>query len=175
MPIIPLVLANGGEGIGTGWASRIPNYDVREIINNIHRMLNGEEPLTMVTLNLFDILSQMQRAFPNINIDPSQPYLTLHFKYTQLPSYKGFKGTIDELAKNQYVNNGEVAIIDSTTIEITELPVKTWTQVCKICLCSTVTYLQQSFFMLPFNNKDVFCLLLIPPSYIVVMGDQQQE
>lgn len=95
MPIIPLVLANGGEGIGTGWASRIPNYDVREIINNIHRMLNGEEPLPM------------------------------------LPSYKGFKGTIDELAKNQYVNNGEVAIIDSTTIEITELPVKTWTQTYK--------------------------------------------
>uniref|UniRef100_A0A8C1MI95 DNA topoisomerase 2 n=1 Tax=Cyprinus carpio TaxID=7962 RepID=A0A8C1MI95_CYPCA len=95
IPIIPLVLANGGEGIGTGWASRIPNYDVREIINNIHRMLNGEDPLPM------------------------------------LPSYKGFKGTIDELAKNQYVNNGEVAIIDSTTIEITELPIKTWTQTYK--------------------------------------------
>ncbi|XP_016378391.1 DNA topoisomerase 2-alpha [Sinocyclocheilus rhinocerous] len=95
IPIIPLVLANGGEGIGTGWASRIPNYDVREIINNIRRMLNGEDPLPM------------------------------------LPSYKGFKGTIDELAKNQYVNNGEVAIIDSTTIEITELPIKTWTQTYK--------------------------------------------
>lgn len=52
--------------------------------------------------------------------------------YFQLPSYKGFKGTIEELGKNQYVNNGEVAIIDSTTIEITELPVKAWTQVCNI-------------------------------------------
>lgn len=30
---------------------------------------------------------------------------------------------------NQYMNSGEVAIIDSTTIEISELPVKTWTQV----------------------------------------------
>lgn len=27
------------------------------------------------------------------------------------------------------MNNGEVAIIDSTTIEISELPVKSWTQV----------------------------------------------
>ncbi|TRY95796.1 hypothetical protein DNTS_008329 [Danionella cerebrum] len=95
IPIIPLVLANGGEGIGTGWATRIPNYDVREIINNIHRMLNGEEPLPMI------------------------------------PSYKGFKGTIEELAKNQYVNNGEISILDSTTIEISELPVKTWTQTYK--------------------------------------------
>lgn len=50
IPIIPLVLANGGEGIGTGWASRIPNYDLREIINNIHRLLNGEEPLPMVKI-----------------------------------------------------------------------------------------------------------------------------
>lgn len=30
---------------------------------------------------------------------------------------------------NQYMNSGEVAIIDSTTIEISELPVKSWTQV----------------------------------------------
>lgn len=48
IPIIPTVLVNGVEGIGTGWASKIPNYDIREIINNIHRMLNGEEPLPMV-------------------------------------------------------------------------------------------------------------------------------
>lgn len=48
IPIIPTVLVNGADGIGTGWASRLPNYDVREIINNLHRLLNGEEPLPMV-------------------------------------------------------------------------------------------------------------------------------
>lgn len=48
IPIIPTVLINGAEGIGTGWASKITNYDIREIISNIHRMLNGEEPLAMV-------------------------------------------------------------------------------------------------------------------------------
>uniref|UniRef100_A0A3Q3VN89 DNA topoisomerase 2 n=1 Tax=Mola mola TaxID=94237 RepID=A0A3Q3VN89_MOLML len=95
IPIIPTVLVNGSEGIGTGWASKIPNYDVREIINNIHRMLNGDEPLPM------------------------------------LPSYKGFRGTIEQVMDNQYMNSGEVAIIDSTTIEISELPVKSWTQTYK--------------------------------------------
>ncbi|XP_076851109.1 DNA topoisomerase 2-alpha [Brachyhypopomus gauderio] len=95
IPIIPLVLANGADGIGTGWASRLPNFDVREIVANIHRMLNGEEPLHM------------------------------------LPSYKGFRGSIEEVATNQYMNSGEVAIIDSTTIEISELPVKMWTQTYK--------------------------------------------
>lgn len=48
---------------------------------------------------------------------------------SQLPSYKGFKGTVEEMAENHFMVSGEVAIIDSTTIEISELPVKTWTQV----------------------------------------------
>ncbi|XP_068162195.1 DNA topoisomerase 2-alpha isoform X2 [Antennarius striatus] len=92
MPIIPTVLVNGSEGIGTGWASKIPNYDIREIVNNIHRMLNSDEPLPM------------------------------------LPNYKRFRGTIEQVMDNQFMNSGEVAIIDSTTIEISELPVKSWTQ-----------------------------------------------
>ncbi|XP_037546717.1 DNA topoisomerase 2-alpha [Nematolebias whitei] len=95
IPIIPTVLVNGAEGIGTGWASKIPNYDIREIISNIHRMLSGEEPLHM------------------------------------LPNYKGFRGTIEHVMDNQYMNNGEVSIIDSQTIEISELPVKSWTQAYK--------------------------------------------
>ena len=48
IPIIPMVLVNGAEGIGTGWACKIPNYDVREIVNNIYRMLSHQDPLPMV-------------------------------------------------------------------------------------------------------------------------------
>ncbi|XP_014646199.1 PREDICTED: DNA topoisomerase 2-alpha [Ceratotherium simum simum] len=95
IPIIPMVLINGAEGIGTGWSCKIPNFDVREVVNNIRRLMDGEEPLPM------------------------------------LPSYKNFKGTIEELAPNQYVISGEVAILNSTTIEISELPVRTWTQTYK--------------------------------------------
>uniref|UniRef100_A0A8D0DLJ7 DNA topoisomerase 2 n=1 Tax=Salvator merianae TaxID=96440 RepID=A0A8D0DLJ7_SALMN len=95
IPILPMVLINGAEGIGTGWSCKIPNYDVREVVNNIRRMLDGAEPQPMI------------------------------------PSYKNFKGTIEALGQNQYLVNGEVSILDSTTIEITELPVRTWTQVYK--------------------------------------------
>ena len=49
MPIIPMVLVNGAEGIGTGWSTKIPNYNPREIVNNIKKMLNGEEPDKMVS------------------------------------------------------------------------------------------------------------------------------
>ncbi|KAI5944567.1 DNA topoisomerase 2-alpha [Manis javanica] len=95
IPIIPMVLVNGAEGIGTGWSCKIPNFDVREVVNNIRCLMDGEEPLPM------------------------------------LPSYKNFKGTIEELAPNQYVISGEVAILNSTTIEISELPIRTWTQTYK--------------------------------------------
>ncbi|XP_073534084.1 DNA topoisomerase 2-beta isoform X1 [Phyllobates terribilis] len=95
MPIIPMVLINGAEGIGTGWACKLPNYDTREIVNNVKRMLEGLDP------------------------------------YPLLPNYKNFKGTIHELGQNQYAVSGEIFVLDRNTVEITELPVRTWTQVYK--------------------------------------------
>eukprot|EP00438_Fugacium_kawagutii_P007660 Skav232208 [mRNA] locus=scaffold2626:279727:292281:+ [translate_table: standard] len=40
-PIIPMVLVNGVEGIGTGWSSSVPNFNPRDIINNLRRWLKG--------------------------------------------------------------------------------------------------------------------------------------
>ncbi|XP_070571021.1 DNA topoisomerase 2-alpha-like isoform X2 [Ptychodera flava] len=94
-PIIPTVLINGADGIGTGWSTKIQNYDVREVANNIRRMIDGEEPLPMI------------------------------------PAYKNYKGTIEEIEENRYICNGEVSIIDNNTIEITELPIRSWTQTYK--------------------------------------------
>nr|XP_049706693.1 DNA topoisomerase 2-like isoform X2 [Helicoverpa armigera] len=47
IPILPMVLVNGAEGIGTGWSTKIPNYNPRDIVENIRRMLDGEEPKPM--------------------------------------------------------------------------------------------------------------------------------
>jgi DNA gyrase/topoisomerase IV subunit A len=47
-PIIPMVLVNGADGIGTGWMTKIPNYNPREIIANIKKMIKGEKPSVMV-------------------------------------------------------------------------------------------------------------------------------
>ncbi|KAK7243530.1 hypothetical protein RIF29_38329 [Crotalaria pallida] len=47
IPIIPMVLVNGSEGIGTGWSSFIPNYNPRDIIGNVRRLLNGEVMIPM--------------------------------------------------------------------------------------------------------------------------------
>ncbi|RIA90374.1 DNA topoisomerase, partial [Glomus cerebriforme] len=39
-----MILVNGSEGIGTGWSSFIPNYNSRDIVNNLKRL---EEPIPM--------------------------------------------------------------------------------------------------------------------------------
>ncbi|KAL8171489.1 hypothetical protein V2J09_023293 [Rumex salicifolius] len=46
-PIIPMVLVNGSEGIGTGWSSYIPNFNPRDIIANIRRLLNDQTMVPM--------------------------------------------------------------------------------------------------------------------------------
>ena len=43
-----MVLVNGTDGVGTGWASKIPNYKPREIVENLLRMLEGLGPKEMV-------------------------------------------------------------------------------------------------------------------------------
>ncbi|XP_068651823.1 DNA topoisomerase 2-like [Aristolochia californica] len=47
MPIIPTVLVNGSEGIGTGWSTYIPNYNPRDIVANVKRLLSGESMVPM--------------------------------------------------------------------------------------------------------------------------------
>lgn len=42
-PIIPMVLVNGAEGIGTGFSTKIPPYNPSEIINNLRNIMNGKE------------------------------------------------------------------------------------------------------------------------------------
>ncbi|EFJ45103.1 hypothetical protein VOLCADRAFT_94598 [Volvox carteri f. nagariensis] len=96
LPILPTVLVNGAEGIGTGWSTFIPNYNPRDIIANLRRLLNGEEQ------------------------DPLHPW------------YRGFTGTITEVphksGSRSYVVGGLVAQTGPNTIEVTELPVRKWTQ-----------------------------------------------
>ena len=105
MPVIPLVLVNGCEGIGTGWSSFVPNYDPRLIIENIRRLIKGEETIKMS------------------------------------PHYYGFTGNIeqDSTKTKCYHVSGKAERIDDTSIFISELPIKKWTQDYKVFLESMIT------------------------------------
>lgn len=43
MPVIPLALVNGSDGIGTGWSSTVPNFCPRDLIKCLRNMINGRE------------------------------------------------------------------------------------------------------------------------------------
>ncbi len=47
VPIIPLILANGSDGIGTGYSSQVPNYSPRDLIANLRRRLSGQSFIEM--------------------------------------------------------------------------------------------------------------------------------
>ncbi|TRX93093.1 hypothetical protein FHL15_005961 [Xylaria flabelliformis] len=47
VPILPVVLLNGADGIGTGWSTSIPNYNPIDIIRNIKRRMEGKPFETM--------------------------------------------------------------------------------------------------------------------------------
>ncbi|KAG8071989.1 hypothetical protein GUJ93_ZPchr0006g44923 [Zizania palustris] len=96
VPIIPMVLVNGSEGIGTGWSTFIPNYNPRDIVANLRRLLNSEP------------------------VEPMDPF------------YRGFKGTIQKTSTKvggvSYTVTGIVEVVDDTTLRITELPIRRWSQ-----------------------------------------------
>ena len=100
LPIIPMILVNGADGIGTGWSTSIPNFNPRDLIANIHRKIDGEE------------LTKMD------------------------PHYFGFNGTIEsDISKaGSYIVSGKIERLDDTTLHISELPIKSWTQDYKMFL-----------------------------------------
>jgi DNA topoisomerase-2 len=104
IPIIPMILVNGSEGIGTGYSTNIPCYNPKDIIENLTKLINGDDQLE-----------------------------------TMVPWYKGFKGTIvKEPEDNKYLTTGVWKRINTTTIEVTELPIGKWTQTYKEFLDSLV-------------------------------------
>ncbi|KAI8983247.1 type II DNA topoisomerase [Trametes punicea] len=48
MPVIPTVLVNGAEGIGTGWSTSIPSYNPEDIVANIRRLMDGQDQIPML-------------------------------------------------------------------------------------------------------------------------------
>lgn len=126
IPVIPMILVNGGIGIGTGYSTNVPQYNPSEIIDTCKLICNviksskitvkKEEDLDMV----YDTLSALE--LENI-----------------IPYYLGFKGTIEKAEKNSYISKGVYRWVDDQTVEITELPIGTWTEDYKDFLENMIT------------------------------------
>ncbi|TKR77495.1 hypothetical protein L596_018459 [Steinernema carpocapsae] len=101
-PIIPLILANGAEGIGTGWATNVLAYDPRVLITNVRRQIHGDPMTEMIPF---------YRGFKG--------------KTSLLPDGKyEVRGHISRTPQARKNSN-------HINFEITELPVGSWTQTYK--------------------------------------------
>ena len=47
VPILPMILINGGQGIGTGYSTNIPSFNPKDVISNMKRLINGEKTIAM--------------------------------------------------------------------------------------------------------------------------------
>lgn len=103
LPVLPMILVNGAEGIGTGWSTNIPCFNPTEIVENIRRLMTGEELKEMI------------------------------------PWYKGWEGLIEPCGPNKYKVTGKIERVDDNILEITEIPIKTWTNNYKEFLLSGLT------------------------------------
>eukprot|EP00913_Durusdinium_trenchii_P026633 g24989.t1 len=107
-PTLPTVLVNGAEGIGVGWSTSIPNYNPRDIIRTT-TSYRAKRPRCCRNIR------KMLRGLPMEDMHPW---------------YKGFMGSIEPSEKEdcRYEVTGVITKTSDTTVEITELPIKAWTQ-----------------------------------------------
>ena len=92
VPVVPMVLINGADGIGTGWSTSIPNYNPEDIVENLKLMMEGE---------------------------PMKP---------MTPWFRDFKGNVTQMAPDRYKFSGVIKQTGDNEVEITELPIRMWTQ-----------------------------------------------
>jgi len=102
LPILPMILVNGGKGIGTGFSQDVMSYNVKSLCKYIRCLLNNET------------------KFPTI-----EPYYE-GFKGKIIKSE--FVNKDDGKKYLKYLFKGNYKIISSDTIQITELPVGYWTE-----------------------------------------------
>ena len=99
VPIIPMVLVNGVEGIGTGFSTSVPSFHPLHLIRVIRRLLRGE------TVAEEDETRRL------------------------VPWMRGHRGVVRAAdSSGVWVSEGVIRKVDETTIEISELPSGRWTQ-----------------------------------------------
>ena len=48
-PIIPLLVVNGSQGIGTGWSTNIPSFNIHDVVQYIYCKLNEDSDLPSIS------------------------------------------------------------------------------------------------------------------------------
>ena len=112
-PVIPFILCNGCQGIGTGYSTYIPSYDPKELIQLIKSKLNGKTHHTLLPyFNGFT--GKVINLADNKGVLTKGVYQIMNYKtilISELPigtSFDSFKTFIDEVVADiAIVNKGK--------------------------------------------------------------------
>ena len=110
VPVLPLVLVNGGAGIGTGWSSSTPNFNPRDVL----RMCR-EKAAHLQGTEAAPAAAACESPEAGAAAPPDWPR----------PWYDGHTGEV-MVDDDAYVTHGRIAAETATTLRITELPVGRW-------------------------------------------------
>ena len=108
VPIIPMILVNGTEGIGTGYSTYVPRYDPLDIINNLIDKINGKNFKEMIPwYNLF--AGKIEKLDKNIFYSAGKYLLENNqLTITELPLFywtENFKELLDDMVVNNLISN----------------------------------------------------------------------
>ena len=105
VPIVPMVLVNGGKGIGTAFSYDIMSHNLSEIIDYLK----------------YDLKYKIHHKITNNSEMVKKNKKKIH------PYYEGFKGEIIRVEEHKYLFKGKYDIVGTDLVEITELPIGSWT------------------------------------------------
>ena len=127
-PIIPMVLVNGGKGIGTGFSYDIPKFNVVEIVNYLETKLREIIKERKKKAKKSDEEEEVHSPpHPGEDEGPTSDEEDEFTLYEITPYYEGFKGDIKDVGEGKYIIKGVFDITGSDSIQIDELPIGTWT------------------------------------------------
>jgi DNA topoisomerase-2 len=109
VPIIPMALVNGAEGIGTGWSTSIPNYSPRKIISALRARILGEAL-------------------------PGDAFVPWYRGFRGSINAKDASSTA-----TQFIVTGVASTNAKDSLVVTELPIGRWTQDYKQMLIAMIT------------------------------------
>jgi len=95
VPVVPMILVNGANGIGTGWSSTIPNYNPHEIVDNLKKRMETDTK---------DSMARME------------------------PWFRSWTGTTEKMSADRYKFTGTITQTGDNEVQVTELPIRMWTQ-----------------------------------------------
>lgn len=105
VPILPVILINGGEGIGTGWSCKIPCYNPLDICAAVRTWIENDGKILEKNIEDNTTISLL-------------PQLT--------PWYRGYTGKIEKKSDSKYISWGTIEEEKKGKV-VTELPVNYWT------------------------------------------------